>query len=188
MHPFHVLLAGFLSCALVAVAPSEARPQAPEAAAAAFLAALRTGDDRDLAQHFADTVRFEGEVRIVGDWRDGRAVLPATARKVAPARAGGSNHVAVELSAADLAAGYARVVAGVTPARWQAMLERVQPTLTRVTADGEHVPFTKAGDYVYDLHLREAIKGHRSGLDEALLFVFRNVGDRHVIVAHWGDL
>lgn len=172
---------------LAVLAATAVEAQAPDSSAATLLAALRTGDAAVLATLFDSTVRFDGEGRIVGEQREGRLVLPASAQRLQAPGERPSNFVAIELSGQDLAAAYARLAQS-RPEPWGQLMAAVKPTLVRVTTDGEHYEHARAGDYVYDLHLREGLKGKRSGLDEALLFVFREVGGRYVVVVHWGDL
>lgn len=167
--------------------------QAPVAdaqqSADSLMAALRRGDRLALKGLFADTVRFDGESRVVSlNGGTPPVVMPTTATARARKPDWPENFVAVTIPSSDLAAGYARIVEQITPARWSTVLAKVQPTLTLVESDGNPYEHARKGDYVLDLHLREAVKGKRAGLDEAMLFVLRRIGDRYVVVAHWADL
>jgi type I site-specific restriction endonuclease len=92
-----------------------------------------------------------------------------------------------ELTAEQLAAGYAKMFDQIGRDKWNETLKKTKPTLSKATKDGEHIELAKAGDYVYDLHFREAVKGKRAGLDEAVIFVFRSVGGKYRIVGHFAD-
>ena len=87
----------------------------------------------------------------------------------------------------QLADAYSKLFERVPVEKWKQLLDKSKPSLLEAPADGEPVKFAKKGDYVYDLHFREAIKGQRAGLDEAVIFVFRKVDGKYRIVAHFAD-
>jgi hypothetical protein len=176
-------------------APALCRGQADQTGAQAmadsFLVALRNGDGAVLARIFADTVRFAGEGRVISvNGMRGTIELPPGARSLEPEPGvvWAANFRAAELKGTDMSAGFARVVAEAGLARWQSVMNKVMPSLTRVASDGELYRHTRAGDYVYDLHVREANKGARAGLDEAMLFVLRPTRGGFRIVVVWADL
>jgi hypothetical protein len=87
----------------------------------------------------------------------------------------------------QIADGYAKLFGGIGKEQWSDIFKKTQPTLVRAAKDGELVEFVKAGDWIYDVHLREAIRGARSGLDEAVVFVWRLVDGKPRIVGHYAD-
>jgi hypothetical protein len=181
---FTVIVVPVLACAQAPAAPVQAF-------ADSFLVALKRGDGGALAGFFADTVRFAGEGRLVSiNGMRGAVELPVGARELEPepGMTWASNFRAAMLKGTDVSSGFARTVAEAGIERWQAVLNKVQPTLTRVSTDGDVYRHTKAGDYVYDLHVREANKGARANLDEAMLFVIRQRGTTMHIVVMWADL
>jgi hypothetical protein len=131
-----------------------------------FLKAVTETDAKKMKGHFADKVLVAGDLRFVA---------PDAGRKP------------TEVSKDQLADAYAKLFERIGRGKWTDLLKKVQPTLSKATKDGEYLEFVKAGDYVYDLHFREALKGRRKGLDEAVIFVFRKVDGRNRIVAHFAD-
>ena len=138
----------------------------PKAVAKRFLKAFADADVEKMQQHFADQVLFHGEPRFIG-----RAKLDKP----------------TELTKRQLSDAYAKLFKRVGREKWNQLFKKTKPTLTKATADGKPIHLAKKGDYVYDLHFREATKGKRAGLDEAVIFVFRKVDNKYRIVAHFAD-
>lgn len=161
-----VLLFGMNTIAEIAVADDgENDPQA-KATAKQFFKVFTGADVEKMKEYFADQILFDGERRFIGrDKLDNPAAL--TKRQLADA--------------------YSKLFERVPVEKWKQLLDKSKPSLLEAPADGEPVKFAKKGDYVYDLHFREAIKGQRAGLDEAVIFVFRKVDGKYRIVAHFAD-
>jgi hypothetical protein len=159
-----------LLAAPMAVDRMNARSEAPQAsvadaekAAAAFFQGFVAGDVTRMKDHFAEKVRIEGDIRFLS---------PAADQTV---------------TRDQLADGYAKFFEKIGREKWTGLMKNAKPTLTRAAKDGELLSFVKAGDFVYDLHFREAVRGERSDLDEAILFVLRDVNGKPTIVAHYAD-
>jgi hypothetical protein len=161
---FTVLLIAAVAAPATVCAAAEADDV--ERVAAQFFEAFIHADVDKMGQHFADKVLFDGEEQFIG-----REALDEPA----------------ELTKTELSDAYRKLFKKIGRERWSGLLKRVKPTLSEVTEDEKPVRLAKAGDYVYDLHFREAIKGKRRGLDEAILFVFRKVDGKFRIVAHFAD-
>ncbi|MEX2187379.1 MAG: hypothetical protein WD875_11310 [Pirellulales bacterium] len=145
---------------------------AAEKAAAAVFEAYSAGDMKKLTGHFAEKVKFMGEPRIVFD----SPPEPGLVGKP------------IDVETAKLVDGYAKVVEKVGKEKWSVMLKKCIPTLERATAKDMPIPTVEVGDFVYDLHFREATKGKRRGYDEAIIFVLRKVDGKFVVVGHFADL
>jgi hypothetical protein len=159
-----------VAAAASAVAVTAVRPVAAqisgadaEKAAAAFLQAFVSGDVTRMKEHFAEKVRIDGDLRFLS---------PAADQTV---------------TRDQLADGYGQFFERIGREKWTGLIKNAKPTLTRAAKDGEVVTFVKAGDFVYDLHFREAVRGARSDLDEAIVFVFRDIGGKPMIVGHYAD-
>ena len=159
-----------VAAAPVALATTPAPPVAAqisaaeaEKAAAAFLQAFMSGDGTRMKEHFAEKVRIDGDMRFLS---------PAADQTV---------------TRDQLAEGYGKFFERIGREKWAGLIKTVKPTLTRAAKDGEVVAFVKAGDFVYDLHFREAVRGARADLDEAIVFVFRDIGGKPMIVGHYAD-
>lgn len=160
---------------LIAVAPvgaiwTPARPAAAQAsegaadkAAAAFFQAFVSADVTRMKDHFAEKIRIDGDMRFL---------TPAPDQTV---------------TRDQLAEGYDKFFERIGREKWTGLIKNAKPTLTRAAKDGELLAFVKAGDLVYDVHFREAIRGQRSDLDEAIVFVFRDIAGKPVIVGHYAD-
>jgi hypothetical protein len=138
---------------------------------AVIFEAFAAGDTEKLKASLPAKVLFLGEPRLIGIEPDG-----------------GLQKTPIDVEAEKLVAGYAKVIEKVGKEKWIEMTKKCKPTLEKATADGKPLPFVKAGDFVYDLHFREAIKGKARGLDEAILFVLRRVDGKFVVVGHFADL
>jgi hypothetical protein len=134
-----------------------------EKAAAAFFQGFVAGDVTRMKDHFAEKVRIEGDMRFLS---------PAADQTV---------------TRDQLADGYGKFFEKIGREKWTGLMKNAKPTLTRAAKDGELLTFVKAGDFLYDLHFREALRGERSDLDEAILFVLRDVNGKPTIVAHYAD-
>ena len=137
---------------------------ATDAAAKAFFKAFTEADAQGMKAFLAERVRWDGDFRL----------LP-------PSAPDGT------LSRDQLVDGYAKLSGAMGREKWTEIFRNVQPTLARASKDGEVLEFVKAGDLIYDLHLREAIRGARSGLDDAVVFVWRIVDGKPRIVGHFAD-
>jgi hypothetical protein len=153
--------------ALVGSAAAQA-PKDAETAANEFLKTFIEADTANMKGHFAEKV----------------IVLGTPVRFAAPDTKGKKP---AEVTPEQLTTGYTKMFDQIGRDKWRETLKKVKPTLSKATKDGEHIELAKAGDYVYDLHFREAVRGKRAGLDEAVIFVFRKVGDKYRIVAHFAD-
>ena len=137
-----------------------------EAVAQQFFEAFTNADLEKMKQHFGDEILFDGDRRFIP-----REVLDEPTK----------------LTQRQLADAYARLFERVGRKRWNELFQKSKPSLTKCTADGVPIKLAKQGDYVHDLHFREAVKGKRAGLDEAVIFVFRKVDGTYRIVAHYAD-
>jgi hypothetical protein len=165
-----ILLAMLVAAAPIAVDRMAARPRAAQApaaevekAAAAFLQAFLAADASRMKDYFADKVRIDGDMRFLTPAADGTVTRD------------------------QLADGYAKFFEKIGREKWTGVIKNAKPTLTRATKDGELLDFVRAADFVYDLHFREALRGQRSDLDEAIVFVFRDVAGKPAIVGHYAD-
>jgi hypothetical protein len=165
-----ILLAMLVAAAPSAVDRMPARPMAAQApaagaekAAAAFLQAFLAADASRMKDSFADRVRIDGDMRFLTPAADGTVTRD------------------------QLADGYAKFFEKIGREKWAGVIKNAKPALTRAAKDGELLTFVKAGDFVYDRRFREALRGQRSDLDEATLFVFRDVAGKPAIVGHYAD-
>jgi hypothetical protein len=115
---------------------------------------------------FHRTVRFQGDPRFLGK----RGEKPYT----------------VETSPTELARAYTELFRS-KGKEWREVLKKIEPTLSVARERGKPFQSVETNDWVYDLRFREALKGKRRGLDEAVIFVWRKVGDRYLIVSHYFD-
>ena len=164
---------GFVLQALIFIgAPASVQAEVNDAendiepVAQQFIKAFIDADLDGMQKYFADKVLFDGDPRFIG-----RKVL----------------NNPTELTQRQLSDAYSRLFQHVGSDKWKSLLEKVKPTLVKSVSDGKPMKLAKQGDYVYDLHFREATKGKRAGLDEAVIFVFRKVGKKYQIVAHFAD-
>jgi hypothetical protein len=137
---------------------------ATDTAARAFFKAFTDADAQSMKAFLAEKVRMDGDLRF----------LPPNAPDGTITRD-------------QLADGYTKLFGAIGREKWADIFRKVQPTLIRASKDGEVLAFVKAGDLIYDLHLREAIRGARSGLDDAVVFVWRVVDGKPRIVGHYAD-
>ena len=163
---------------ILAVAVGQEPPSGHEAPAAAatakaFSQVFAAADAAAMKGFFADHVLFAGDLRfVVGD-------------------SAGQTHGQLGVTREQLADAYVRLFERVGQARWAALVKPASESLKLAGKDGDHLDdpqqqlpagFVKTGDYVYELRM-----AGRSGLDDALLFVFRPIGGKLVVVAHWAD-
>lgn len=137
-----------------------------EATAKQFFEAFTAGDVKKMETHFDDQILFDGDSKFLG-----------RSPQEEPAK----------LTKQQLLAAYTKLFERVGSEKWEQAFKKCKPTLTEAAADGKPIKVVKKGDYVYDLHFREAIKGQRAGLDEAVIFVFRKVDNQYLIVGHYAD-
>lgn len=162
------------TAAVVRAEDDKAEHAAAEKAAAALFEAFAAADTQKLKSQLADKVAFMGEGRLVGGLRTEPGAAPAP----------------VNVDSAKLAEGYGTLFEkfGDDKARWTELVGKCKPTLEKAAAKGTPFEYVEAGDFVYDLHFREALKGSRRGYDEAIIFVLRKVGRKFVIIGHFADL
>jgi hypothetical protein len=141
-----------------------------EATTRPLFAAFAAMDAEALKDHLADSVRFIGDPRFLGET--------------------GRRQVVRDLKRDELVAAYARMFSAMDKDRWGGLIKQVTPSLSRATSPGSHpedtkglLPsdFVKAGEYLYQL------KAPGSGLDDVILFVLRLVDGKWRVVAHWAD-
>ncbi|GAB4143182.1 MAG: hypothetical protein Tsb009_14120 [Planctomycetaceae bacterium] len=124
------------------------------------------GDVKKMSRYFADQILFDGDGRVVGL---------------------GPLDAPVRLTKRQILDSYTKLIKRVGREKWTSLFKKTKPTLTVTVANGNPIKIARKGDYVYDLHSREAIKGKRNGLDEAVIFIFRKVKGKYLIVAHFAD-
>lgn len=139
-----------------------------ETVAAALKHAFVNADAKELKAYFAPKVLYIGE---------GRFIDPNVMKFNEP----------TEITAEKLSQSYAKFADRVGKDKWKVVFGKVNPTLKKAEKDGELFKPIKAGDFIYDLHFRESVKGKRNGFDEAVIFVFRKVDGKFKVVAHLND-
>lgn len=147
----------------------EPRTETVESVVTTFLDEYSKGNAEDLGRYFAPKVAIHGDTGFLG------TETPSQPRKV------------FDFSSGDLVDGYSKFFEKVGKERWAQMTTQLKPTLVEAKVADEPFPGVEVGDFVYDLHFREAIKGEARGLDEAVIFVFRKLGQNYKIVAHYAD-
>lgn len=140
-----------------------------ESVAASFLHHYSTANARELGDFFAVKVAIHGDKGFLGT----ESRLP--------------RDEVVEVGNQELVEAYSTFFATVGVDRWTEMASKLKPTLVEAENADEPIPGVEVGDFVYDLHFREATKGKARGMDEAVIFVFRRVGAAYEIVAHYSD-
>ena len=140
---------------------------AHEKITASFIKAFKNGDVVGMSKHFAEEVSFIGDPKFIGRQAglDGPVVL----------------------SKKDLVESYTKLFKLVGHESWLKHTAKAQPTVV-VSKDGSELKWgVKKGDVICDMHFREANKGKRNGLDEAVIFVFRKTGDTYKVTFHLAD-
>jgi hypothetical protein len=92
-----------------------------------------------------------------------------------------------QLSKEELIKSYATLFNKIEKQKWSKVMDKVKPTIVKAQKDNEMFKAVKAGDYIYDLHFREAMKGKRRKLDEAIVFIFRKINGKYLIIHHYAD-
>jgi hypothetical protein len=82
---------------------------------------------------------------------------------------------------------FAKTIPAFGQDKWRKLVEKIQPTVTTAEQKDRPIEGVEPGDIVLDLHFREAIKGERNGLDEAVIFVLRKSEQGMKIVSHYAD-
>jgi hypothetical protein len=164
----------FLAVLCLAVLDKNAAAQAAkeadevEATAKEFLKAFSEADTQKMKGYFADKV----------------FVLGTPANRSAPKE---KRVQSTWLSPEEFTKVYAKIFEEVGREKWAKLMSRAKPTLHKAAKDSDHFPISEAGDYVYNLNIREPVRGKKPILDEAVVFAFRKVGRNYQIVAHYAD-
>lgn len=132
-----------------------------------FLKAYTAANEQDMSAHYAESIKFLGDSKFLG--KQEPMVDP------------------VALTKGELSKNYERLFNLVGKDKWVKLVSSLKPSIQISKEGGEYKGIVKKGDIIYDLHFREALQGKRRGLDEAVIFIFRKVGDKYLVVGHIAD-
>jgi hypothetical protein len=167
--------------------PIEAHSQihTPEAAAAAIHSAYITGDIDALQKWFADTLTFDGEVRVLVKQAGGQQELRDTTVVLRDEDVLRPGWIAATLTAPALADAYRALLQEIGSERFTEIVSGRPWKVMKIDRSGFPYPAVKAGDYIVVLHLRR--DSEPENLDEAVIFVLREVRGEQRVVAHLAD-
>jgi hypothetical protein len=154
------LTLAWLASTLMSLAGSEESTQG-------LLKAYLAANAKDMSAYFSEDVKFLGDSKFIG--KNVHMVDP------------------IALTKEELSKSYRQLFEKVGKEKWIKLLKNLKPTSQISKEGGEYKGMVKKGDIIYDMHLREALKGKRRGLDEAVIFIFRKIGDNYLIVGHVAD-
>ena len=86
-----------------------------------------------------------------------------------------------------LASSYERIVEKVDRERWTSIMRSTEPSILRADVDGVPHRYCRAGDLVVRFFVRDVNRANPESLDEAVLFVPRDVNGGLRVVAHFAD-
>jgi len=137
-----------------------------------FFAAFKKAELATMSQYFSSEILFLGDHKFFYE-----NTKPDIVRKK---------------TKSELIIAYHNLFNKVGLAKWSKLLNKVKPTLESYVTGDEYNKLLKTGlfkkdDILFDIHFREGIKLKRVGLDEAVIFVFRKVNDRYLVVGHFAD-
>ncbi len=138
-----------------------------EKTTAAFIETFKRADAEGMAKYFSENVKFVGDHRFI----DRQESLSKP----------------IEISRSDLLESYNRLFALCGKEKWKRIVSKVKPSISVSENGGELKGYVKKGDVICDMNFREATKGKRNGVDEAVIFVFRREGDAYKVVFHLAD-
>ena len=131
-----------------------------------FLKAFKNADTESMSKYYAESIKFLGDHKFTGK-----------ARSIDP----------VELTKEELNRCYIKLFKLVKKERWAKLTANLKPTIEISKAGGLYKGLVKKGDIIYNVHFRQAVKGKDKGLDEAVIFIFRKISGKYLIVSHIAD-
>ena len=129
---------------------------------AEFEDAFRNGDAWEMSAYCADTVQVIRDPRAPG--------LRTT-----------------DHTPTDFVSGYERLFSQLPSDRWEAMTEKLEPSVFVAKVQNKPVRGVQVGDFVLDMNWRETQKGKRNKLERAVIFVFRMIDEEPKLVIHYAD-
>ena len=137
-----------------------------------FLAAFKKADIPMMSRYFASNILFLGDHKMF--YKED------------------SSDTLVKKTKSEMIIAYNNIFKKVGVPKWSKYLLKVKPTFESYVTGEDYKKLLDLGlfekdDILYDLHFREAVKQKRIGLDEAVIFVFRKVENRYLVVGHFAD-
>jgi hypothetical protein len=179
----------FFACGFIAVLFSASQGSAQrlsiDTVAVRVHTAFAASDFTALGKWFADTVLFDGEVQVLMKGASAGMTLYDSTVVVRSGEILERGWIAATLTSTALTTSYNHFANKVGRPRLTAILKQRPWKLLRSDRDGFPYRHVKAGDYVTFLHLRT--DEPPEVLDEAVVFVFRQVDGAYRIVAHLAD-
>ena len=141
-----------------------------------FLEAYMNADSNKMKPYFSNKVNFLGDYSLFNESK--------------------KQSILSEKTNIEMTEGYENFFTALNkkkPNLWKKAISKVEPHFQTLHVENDYHKLQELGlfetdDFIYDLHFREANKGERNGFDEAIIFVFRKVGDEFLIIAHMSDL
>ncbi len=131
-----------------------------------FLKAFKNADAKSMSEYYADSITFAGDPKFI----DKKAM-----------------NAPISLTKGELHNSYLKLFKLVKKERWVKITSNLQPTIKTSIIGGEYKGLVKKGDFIFNLHFRKAAKGKDKGLDEAVIFIFRKINGKYLIVTHIAD-